>query len=45
MSKPWPVALKALTGETKMDASAILEYFKPLHDWLKKQNKGRTCGW
>ena len=45
MSKPWPVALKALTGETKMDASAILEYFKPLHDWLKKQNKDRTCGW
>jgi len=45
MSKPWPVALLALTGESKMDASAILEYFKPLHDWLKKQNKGRTCGW
>ncbi len=45
LSKPWPLALKAVTGETKMDASAILEYFKPLHEWLKKQNKGRTCGW
>ncbi len=45
LSKPWPEALKALTGETRMDASAILDYFKPLHDWLKKQNKGRTCGW
>ncbi len=45
MSRPWPEALAALTGETRMDASAILEYFAPLHDWLKKQNRGRKCGW
>jgi peptidyl-dipeptidase A len=45
MSKPWPEALKALTGGTQMDATAILDYFKPLHVWLKEQNKGRTCGW
>ena len=44
-SRPWPEALKALTGSDKMDATAILGYFKPLHDWLKTQNKGRTCGW
>lgn len=45
MSRPWPEALEALTGERRMDASAILEYFAPLHDWLKKQNRGRKCGW
>ena len=45
LSRPWPEALKALTGSDKMDATAILGYFKPLHDWLKKQNKGRKCGW
>ena len=44
-SRPWPEALKALTGEEKMDASRHLDYFKPLHDWLKEQNKSNTCGW
>ena len=33
-SRPWPDALEALTGERKMDATAMLDYFKPLKDWL-----------
>jgi peptidyl-dipeptidase A len=37
-SKPWPEALKALTGEDKMDATAILDYFAPLKKWLDEQN-------
>jgi peptidyl-dipeptidase A len=45
LSQPWPEAMKALTGETRMDASAIVEYFQPLLDWLKEQNKGAKCGW
>ena len=44
-SKPWPVALKALTGSSEMDATAILDYFAPLQEWLDKQNAGRECGW
>ncbi|HEX2658164.1 MAG TPA: M2 family metallopeptidase [Polyangia bacterium] len=44
-SKPWPEALKALTGETRMDASALLEYFTPLSNWLKEKNAGQKCGW
>ena len=44
-SKPWQEALFALTGEKKMDASAILEYFAPLQKWLEEQNKGQDCGW
>ncbi len=43
--KPWPEALKALTGEEQMDATAIIDYFSPLLDWLKEQNKDATCGW
>jgi peptidyl-dipeptidase A len=44
-SKPWPEALKAMTGESEMDASAMLEYFAPLRKWLAAQNKGQSCGW
>ena len=33
-SKPWPDTLEETTGSRKMDASAMLEYFKPLNDWL-----------
>jgi peptidyl-dipeptidase A len=44
-SKPWPEALKAMTGEDRIDASAMIEYFQPLLTWLKEQNKGQTGGW
>jgi peptidyl-dipeptidase A len=44
-SRPWPEALKAMTGESQMDASAILEYFAPLAAWLAEKNKGQSCGW
>jgi peptidyl-dipeptidase A len=37
-SKPWPEALKAMTGEDKMDATAIIDYFAPLKTWLDEQN-------
>jgi peptidyl-dipeptidase A len=45
LSRPWPDALDALTGQREMDATAILDYFAPLHAWLDEQNAGRTCGW
>ncbi|HET6978151.1 MAG TPA: M2 family metallopeptidase [Pyrinomonadaceae bacterium] len=38
-SRPWPEALKAMTGEDKMDATAIIDYFAPLKAWLDEQNK------
>ena len=44
-SRPWPEALKALTGEDRMDATAILDYFAPLKKWLDEQNKGRKVGY
>jgi peptidyl-dipeptidase A len=45
LSRPWPEALQAMTGETEMDATAILEYFAPLQKWLDEQNQGRPTGW
>lgn len=37
-SRPWNEALKAVTGEEQMDATAILDYFAPLKVWLDAQN-------
>jgi peptidyl-dipeptidase A len=44
-SKPWPEALKAATGEDQLDASAMVEYFGFLLEWLKDENKEEKCGW
>jgi peptidyl-dipeptidase A len=44
-SQPWPQTLAVFSGETRTDASAVADYFKPLDAWLTKQNKGRPCGW
>ena len=44
-SRPWPDALEKITGTRQLDASAIIDYFAPLMDWLKVQNEGQTCGW
>jgi peptidyl-dipeptidase A len=46
-SKPWPDVIRTLTrGKTnKMEAGPILEYFHPLMEWLKEQNKDYASGW
>ena len=46
-SKPWPDALEALTGSRKMTASDLREYFRPLEEWLKKNNEEHKehVGW
>lgn len=46
-SKPWPDAMEVLTGQRLMKADGLLEYFKPLHDWLKQENlrTGEYIGW
>ncbi|MGI2165576.1 M2 family metallopeptidase [Shewanella oncorhynchi] len=47
LSKPWPEALKEVTGKEAMDAKAVLDYFAPLKTWLDEQNTtaNRQCGW
>ena len=46
-SVPWQVVLEKLTGSSKMDAGALLEYFEPLFDWLEQDNaqSGTPVGW
>jgi peptidyl-dipeptidase A len=44
-SRPWPEALEALTGSRQMDATAILDYFAPLKQWLDEQTRGKPVGW
>ena len=42
--QPWQDTLEELTGSREMDASAIIDYFAPLMEWLKNDNQGRQCG-
>jgi peptidyl-dipeptidase A len=44
-SKPWPEAMSVLDGETRGDATAMLEYFAPLRGFLEEQTRGEQCGW
>uniref|UniRef100_A0A1B6C745 Angiotensin-converting enzyme n=1 Tax=Clastoptera arizonana TaxID=38151 RepID=A0A1B6C745_9HEMI len=46
-SKPWPLAMEAITGQRKMDAGPLLEYFQPLQKWLEEDNAktGELIGW
>jgi peptidyl-dipeptidase A len=39
LSKPWQEALKTMAGDDKMDATAIIDYFAPLKQWLDEENK------
>ncbi|XP_060842211.1 angiotensin-converting enzyme-like isoform X3 [Rhopalosiphum padi] len=46
-SKPWFDAMELLTGQREMDAGPLLNYFNPLYEWLKNENKrtGEHLGW
>ncbi|XP_074475581.1 angiotensin-converting enzyme 2 isoform X1 [Sebastes fasciatus] len=46
-SQSWTRALQTISGDVKMDARPLLDYFQKLHDWLKVENEkhGRTVGW
>ena len=45
ISRPWQDAMEAMTGQRELDASAIIDYFALLKDWLDQQNQFRQCGW
>ena len=44
-SQEWQVALEALAGTRSLSGKSMLNYYKPLKDWLDVQNTDRTCGW
>ena len=44
-SQPWQDTLEQFSGTREMDATAIIDYFAPLMEYLRAQNADRTCGW
>ncbi|XP_050313314.1 angiotensin-converting enzyme [Anthonomus grandis grandis] len=46
-SQSWRDVLFQATGESRLDGSAIREYFAPLEDWLRNENlrTGEFVGW
>ena len=43
-TEDWRKVLKEATGE-ELSTRAMVDYFKPLQQWLEEQNKGRPIGW
>jgi len=37
--------MEMITGQRRIDAGPLLEYFQPLHDWLRQQNAGYKVTW
>ena len=37
-SRPWYEAMSEITGQTKLDGKAVVNYFKPLQKYLDQQN-------
>jgi peptidyl-dipeptidase A len=44
-NQPWQDTLEEFAGTREMDATAIVDYFAPLMEYLKEQNADRSCGW
>ncbi|KAJ8365026.1 hypothetical protein SKAU_G00138570 [Synaphobranchus kaupii] len=46
-SKPWPETMAMITGQPHMSALPLMEYFKPLSTWLRKENikNQEVLGW
>src|SRR5690606_15714607 len=42
-SRPTGETLQMFTDQDHADASAMLDYFAPLHRWLKQQNARERC--
>ena len=44
-SRPWPEVMKIITGYSDIRADRMVEYFRPLMEWLRLENKGHPVGW
>uniref|UniRef100_A0A3Q3XKX3 Angiotensin-converting enzyme n=1 Tax=Mola mola TaxID=94237 RepID=A0A3Q3XKX3_MOLML len=46
-SQSWTKALQTISGDVRMNARPLLDYFQKLYDWLKEENikHNRTLGW
>ncbi|KAL6095238.1 ace [Pungitius sinensis] len=37
-SRPWPEAMAMITGQPRMSAQPLMQYFQPLIQWLEEEN-------
>ncbi|KAJ3342651.1 hypothetical protein HDU93_001631 [Gonapodya sp. JEL0774] len=46
-SEPWQKAMSVITQgrEDTLNGTAVVDYFAPLVEWLRKQNEGKSCAW
>ncbi|XP_071488365.1 angiotensin-converting enzyme-like [Diadema antillarum] len=46
-SEPWPDVMEAMTGDRTLSAEYLVEYFRPLIDYLEEENRknGDVLGW
>ncbi|KAK7912939.1 hypothetical protein WMY93_013150 [Mugilogobius chulae] len=46
-SQSWTRALETISGDVRMDAQPLLDYFQKLYIWLQEENRknGRYVGW
>jgi len=44
-SAPWQDAFEKLTGSRNISGDSVMNYYKPLKEWLDIQNNDRSCGW
>ncbi len=46
-SRPWPEALRVLTGEEDLSAAPLLSYYQPLREWLERETRENEIpvGW
>ena len=41
-SKPWPEAMKVMTGKSVLNATAFVKYFEPLMEYLEEEVRNRS---
>lgn len=46
-SQPWQEILQEVTGEGRLDGTALREFFRPLEEWLRQENlrNNEIIGW
>jgi peptidyl-dipeptidase A len=44
-SLPWQDSFEKITGSRDLSGRSVMNYYKPLKEWLDKENENRMCGW
>lgn len=46
-SQPWRELLQEVIGDSRLDGTALREYFSPLEEWLRQENlrNNEFVGW